>query len=167
MVDIMKKVAPFLVTLVFFFALIAAVTAIAQTEGTSGVIINVSSINEISLSGNPGALTVSSATPGSEPDSVVDSSTTWNISTNNSGMKMTGNIDLAMPSGVTLEVQLQAPGGASSQGYQSLTTTSKDLVLGINGGYGSSLTINYRLSATVNAAIGSGGRTITISLVSQ
>ena len=121
----------------------------------------------MSLSGSPGTLNVNSAVAGYQPDAAVNSASTWNISTNNAAMKMVGRIDSAMPAGLTLEVSLQAPGGASGLGYQTLGTASTDLVSGIGRGFASGLTINYRLTATVDAATGPGGRTVTFSLVSE
>ena len=110
-------------------------------------------------------MTINAATAGSQPDSVMDSSTTY------SGLavlssKITGNLNAAMPTGVTLQVQLQAPSGTSSAGLVTMGTTASNLVTGlvVLAAF-NNLTITYRLSATVSAAIHSNvSRTLTLTL---
>ncbi len=75
------------------------------------VTFSVSAINELSVSGNPGTLTISAATAGSAPNSVSDATTTYSITTNESTRKITAAIDVAMPSGTTLTANLVPPVG--------------------------------------------------------
>ncbi|MHB0937190.1 MAG: hypothetical protein ACYDCO_03120 [Armatimonadota bacterium] len=145
--------------------LFAAVSAYAANSATQTVTYEVSAINEISVSGNPGALTVSTATAGSQPNSVSDSSTTYAITTNGTSMKITGAINTNMPANTTLSVNLTAPTGGTSAGATSLSTVAADLVTGITTLAESGKTIAYTLSATVTAGVvGSASKTVTLTI---
>ena len=140
--------------------------AFAGNSTTQTVTFQVNAINEITVSGNPGALIVSTATAGSEPDQVSDSSTTYNITTNGSNKKITGQLDSAMPSDTTLTVSLVAPSGGTSAGDVALSATAANLVTDINKKKGSSLGITYKFSATVDAGIiSSTSRTATLTIL--
>jgi hypothetical protein len=140
-------------------------TAAAQTA-TQTVTYEVQAVNQISVSGNPSALVVSTASAGSAPTSATNSSTTWAITTNESNKKVTAAINTAMPSGVTLSASLAAPTGATSAGSVALTTTAADLVTGITKLNSSGLTITYTLSATSAAGVvSSSTKTVTFTLV--
>jgi len=137
----------------------------AGNTATQTVTFEVQAINEISVSGNPGNLVVSTATAGSEPDAATDNSTSYSITTNQSSKKITGAIDLAMPANTTLQINLTAPTGGSSAGNVTITTTAADLVTGIATVAESGLTITYTFSATVDAGVvASDSRTITLTL---
>ncbi len=124
----------------------------ASTTATATVTWTVASIDAISVSGNPGTLTVNSATAGSAPSSAADSTTTYSVTTNNTARKVTGAVGVAMPTGVTLSVNLAAPTGGTSIGSVGLTTTAQSLVTGIANLAQSALGITYTLAATVSAA---------------
>ncbi|MDI3543420.1 MAG: hypothetical protein PWP57_1025 [Candidatus Atribacteria bacterium] len=140
--------------------------ALAANTATQTVTYQVDAINEISVSGDPSALTVSTATAGSEPDAVTDNSTTYAITTNETSKKITGAIDTAMPTGLTLEVNLAAPtAGGTSAGDVALSATAADLVTGIAQIAESGLGITYTLSATVAAGVvTSATKTVTLTL---
>lgn len=155
-------VLPLVVALVTGWAGLAS--AASSTQQT--VTFEVQAINEISVSGNPGTLTVSTATAGQQPDAVSDNSTTYAITTNESNKKITVAIDTAMPSAVTLQIQLAAPSGATSAGNVTLSTTAADAVTGITQVAQSGLTITYTLTATVAAGVvGQTTRTVTLTIV--
>lgn len=148
--------------------LVSTALSIAANTATQTITFQVQAVNEISVTGNPAALTVSTATAGSNPDTVTDSSTAYSISTNESTKKITGQITAGgnMPANVTLELSLAAPTGGSSSGYVSLNSTgASDLVTAISTIAESSKTITYRLSATVGAGeVVSDTRVVTITL---
>ncbi|MBI1922902.1 hypothetical protein HYR99_01495 [Candidatus Poribacteria bacterium] len=147
----------------FFFGV--SVLAMAANTATQTVTFEVQAINEISVSGNPGALTVSVATAGSEPTDATNSTTTYNITSNGTGKKITGAINTAMPSGTSLKVSLAAPTGATSAGTVTLSITAANLVTGITQKAESSKTITYTLSATVSAGVvASASKTVTLTL---
>ena len=125
----------------------------------------VQAINEIGVSGNPGALIINAATAGSAPDAVTDATTTWAVTTNEETKKITAAINTAMPSGLTLTVNLGAPTGATSAGAVTLGTTAADVVTSISTLNESSLGITYQLSATSAAGVvASANKTVTFTI---
>ena len=138
----------------------------AGNAANQTVTFQVNAINEISVSGNPASLVVNTATAGSDPDQVSDSSTSYNITTNGSTKKITGQIDTTMPTATALTVNLTAPTGGTSQGDVSLSATPANLVTGITKKKGSNLSITYKFSATVDAGIiTSSTRTATLTIL--
>lgn len=154
-----------LIILIGVALLVWCEVASAGNTATQTVTFEVQAINEISVSGNPGNLVVSTATAGSEPDAVTDNSTTYSITTNESSKKITGSISAAMPTNTTLQINLTAPTGGSSAGNITLGTVAADLVTGIATVAESGLTITYTFSATVDAGVvASDSRTVTLTL---
>lgn len=146
-------------------ALVAATATAAQAQQQT-VTLEVQAINQMSVSGDPGALTISSATAGSAPTAAQDASTTYAFTTNQTGAKITAAVDQALPSGVTLSVALAAPTGATSAGAVALGTTDADLVTGITKLNESGRTITYTLAATAAAGVvSSTSRTVTFTVV--
>ena len=138
--------------------------ASAQTA-TSSVTYEVQAINEMSLSGDPAALVINSATAGSAPDDAVNSATTWAITTNEVSKKVTGAIDTDMPAGVTLSVSLIAPAGGTSAGAKALSAVATDLVTGLGTVQESGMGVTYTLSATTDAGVvASASRTLTYTI---
>ncbi len=137
----------------------------AGDSATQTVTFAVSAINELSVSGNPGALTVATATAGDAPNAVTDGSTSYAITTNETGRKITGAINSAMPDGLTLSVTLAAPTGATSS-KQALSTSAVDLVTGISTLNESGKTITYELQATSAAGVvSSATKTVTFTIL--
>jgi len=122
----------------------------AQTTGSQNITILVEDINEISVSGSPGTLSVHTASAGFQPDDATNSSSTYSLTTNCSNKKITGVLNSTLPPGVTLKVNLAAPAGATSLGDVTLSSTSADLVSGISSTKSAGLSITYKLSATVS-----------------
>lgn len=137
-------------------------TAAAQTA-TQSVSYEVQAISQISFSGSP-SLVISAATAGSAPTS-ASASGSYAITTNESGKKITAQIDSNMPTGVTLTVSLAAAGGGTSEGAVVLSTTPVDAVKGISTVSQSGLAVGYQLSATVAAGVvPAGSRTVTYTI---
>ncbi|HEX8361747.1 MAG TPA: hypothetical protein VF613_16640 [Longimicrobium sp.] len=151
-------------------ALAAAALALTAVAGeasaqSQSVTFSVEPINQMTVSGNPGALTINAATVGSGLTSATDASTTWGITTNQTGTKVTASIEEAMPAGVTLKVQLGAPTNATSANV-TLGTTAADVVTGITKLDETGKTITYTLSATAAAGVvASASRTVTYTVV--
>jgi hypothetical protein len=160
---------PFVPVLAVLFAAVLGGAAMARGGGNTAtqiVSFQVSPINELAVSGNPAALNVNSAAADSQPDEVSDSSTTYSLTTNEEGRTITGRIDSAMPSGVTLKINLQAPSGGTSAGDVILGTGDSTLVTGISDLAASGKTITYKLDATVDAGvIAPASRTVTLTLL--
>lgn len=139
--------------------------AFAADTATQSVTYEVTAINELSVSGNPGALTINAATAGSAPTSVTDTSTTYAITTNQTARKITAAIDTAMPLGVTLKANLAAPTGATSAGAVTLGTVAADAVTGITTLNESGKAITYTLDATAAAGVvTSASKTVTFTI---
>jgi hypothetical protein len=149
------------------FVLGICILAMADNIATQSVSYEVTAINEIEVSGDPGALVVNTAVAGSEPTADTDNTTTWDITTNGAtdGKKLTGVIDTNMPANTTLEINLTAPSGANSSGDVTLSTTVADLVIDIDSVAESGLTITYTLSALIAAGVvPQASKTVTLTL---
>jgi hypothetical protein len=122
----------------------------------------------LTLSGDPGALSITSAVAGSPPSSVANDASAYSLSTSYLSTRITGRLDTALPSGATLEVTLQAPTGGQSMGTVRLSTVDQDLVTSIPSGTHNGLRITYRLSATSAAgAQALASRTVTFAAQSE
>ena len=70
-----------------------------------------------------------------------------------------------MPAGLTLQVNLSAPAGASSAGAQTLSTIAIDVVTSITKLAQSAISVNYSLAATAAAGVvSSTSRTVTYTI---
>ena len=114
------------------FALLASAAAHAGNTATQTVTFSVSAIIELAVSGNPGALAVSGAAAGSNPTTAMDATTSDWVTANQTGQKITGAINTAMPADTTLALTLGTLPGATSAGAVNLTTTATNLVTGIS-----------------------------------
>ncbi len=139
--------------------------AFAADSTTQTVTYEVSEINELAVSGSPGALTVSEATAGSQPDAVTDATTSYDVTTNATDRKLTAAIDTDMPADVTLSLTAAAPTGATAAGKVSLTATAADLVTSITQVAESGLGLTYELDAEVTAGVvPSASKTVTLTI---
>lgn len=127
----------------------------------------------ITVNGNPTMPVVNTAAAGTNPVGVTNGSTTYTITVALKGnlkkkqIKITGQLNQAMPAGTTLTVTLAAPAGGTSLGPVSLTTAPQDLVNGIASANALTQGISYQLSATAAAGVVAlSSRTVTFSMVS-
>lgn len=157
--------ARLLKTLVLSVAGIAGASALAGAQtATQTVTYAVNAINQVSITGSP-SLTVTTAVAGSQPTSPTDATSTWAVTTNQTGAKISGKINTAMPAGLTLRVNLAAPAGATSAGSIALGTTDVDLVTVITKLAQGGLAATYTLDATVAAAVAaSATKTATFTI---
>ncbi|SDX71909.1 hypothetical protein SAMN03080603_00332 [Acetomicrobium thermoterrenum DSM 13490] len=160
----MKKAVTIILTIALALGVYGVAHAADTDTATQSVHFEVAAINEISVSDDPQTLIISEATPGSDPTPVTDSSTTYAITTNGTNKKITAAIGPAMPTGLTLKVELEAPTGATPQPDVVLDTSASDVVTGISQVAASNLTITYTLEATAEAEVGSGSTTVTFTL---
>ena len=145
-----------------------AASTFAASSATQTVTYEVSAINELSVSSPTVSLTVNAASAGSAPTAATNSATSYAITTNEAGRKITGSINSDMPTGVTLAVALAAPSTGFSLGSQSLSTTAVDLVNSIEAVNGSALGISYSLSATSAAGVvPSASKTVTLTITAE
>ena len=128
-----------------------APVAHAQTANQT-VTFAVNAINQIAFAGTP-SLTITTAVAGSAPTSVTDATSTWAVTTNQTGAKISASIPTVMPTGLTLSVNLGNPAAATSAGYMALGTAGVDLVTGITKLGQGSLAVTYKLDATAAAGV--------------
>jgi hypothetical protein len=148
------------------FALAVAFSATEARAQTQTATYEVRAINQMSVSGNPAALVISTAVAGSAPTDATDAATTWAITTNQTGTKVTAAIDLDMPAETALKVHLGAPTNATSAGAVALGAIAKDVVTGITKLNESAKLVTYTLSATAKAGVvASATRTVTYTVV--
>ena len=142
----------------------------AQATATQTVTLAVNSVFKISTSGNPGALTITTGTAGTDAlTSVSDNSTSYSITQNfGNAVKITGHMDAALTSGYTLNLTLASTKGTSAGNVDISNATSGsavDVVTGINRGADAGQTINYSFSALASAGtLSSTSKTITLTL---
>lgn len=149
-------------------ALVLAAPAFAGNSATQTVSYEVQAINELSVSSASVSLVVNSATAGSAPNAATNSSTSYSITTNESGRKIVGALNTDMPAGVTLAVTLGAPDQAISRGKQALSTTPVDLVTGISTLNETGKPIAYELTATSAAGVvPSASKTVTLTIMAE
>lgn len=164
----MKTRKTFAVIFVVAALLCMSAAAYAADSATQTVTFEVQAINEISVSGNPGPLVVNAATAGGALVAATDSSTTYSVTTNDTGKKITAGIDAAMPTGTTLAVEL-ASSEATSAGEADISAATAgaevDVVTGLSTCTDSGQTITYTFSATAAAGVVSGSKTVTFTIV--
>lgn len=138
-------------------------TAAAQTS-TQTVTFAVNAINQIAFTGAP-SLTINSAVAGSEPTSATSTGITWAVTTNQSNAKITASIASAMPTGLTLSVNVATPTGGTSAGSLALGVSAVDVVTGISKLAESALGVTYKLDATAAAGVvASDSRVVTYTI---
>ncbi|MBM2841844.1 MAG: hypothetical protein HW412_2372 [Bacteroidetes bacterium] len=88
----------------------------AQTSATQNVTLTVNTVYKISTSGNPGSMTVTTGTAGTDAlSSVSDNSTTYGITQNfGSTVKLTANLDAALSAGYALQINMASTKGTSA-----------------------------------------------------
>jgi len=138
--------------------------ASADVTATQTVNMEIQAINLLTVSGNPGTLTLAAPTAGNQPAPVTDATTTYNVTTNEANKKITAAIDSAMPSGTTLSVALAATTGGTAAGTTVLTADPSDLVTGISNIAESGKAITYTFGADVTAGAQQIQKTVTFTL---
>ena len=150
-------------------ALASGILSVSLTAGptaTQDVTFAVEAINELAISGAPN-LVINVATAGEDPE--PDTATgTYAITTNETGRKITAALDQAMPAGLTLQVDVAQPTGATSVPAVTLTVADADVVTGISTVSESGNAITYTLSATAEAGVVTEQtRTVTYTITAQ
>ncbi|HEY5439798.1 MAG TPA: hypothetical protein VIJ90_00825 [Gemmatimonadaceae bacterium] len=144
--------------------LFAIPAAQAQTTATQTATFAVNAINQIAFVGAP-SMTITTAVAGSAPTSVTDALSTWAVTTNQTGAKITASIASNMPTGLTLSATLAAPAGATSAGIKALSTVAVDMVTVITKLAQGGLVVTYTLDATPLAGvITSATRVVTYTI---
>ena len=134
--------------------LLFSLTAMNAVEDSTTVYFQVDAIDELTVSGDPGTLVVSTATAGFNPDIDTDSTTTYALTTNGTSSVVTASMDVALTNNNLLYLTLTAPATGISVGPLALTTSAQNLVTGITPVAESPMTITYELDCDIagNAA---------------
>lgn len=140
--------------------------AAAQSRTANAqVTFEIREINELSLSGRFEPLVFTRSGTGSGT-TVVGARTTWEITSNQPGRKVTALLDNELPSGVTLSVSLDPFSDASSQALVPLTTTARDLIVDFGAAHATRLGVTYSLAATPEAGVPAhASRRVTFTIV--
>jgi hypothetical protein len=145
-------------------ALVAVAGSAQAQTATQTVTFAVNAINQIAFVGSP-TLTITTAVAGSAPTSVSNAASTWAVTTNQTGAKITASIPANMPAGLTLSASLAAPVTATSAGFQSLSTTAVDVVTTLTKLNAGALAVTYKLDATAAAGVvASNSRVVTYTI---
>jgi hypothetical protein len=120
-----------------------------------------------SVSGSPGSLVINTSIAGQPPTSDNDATSTYTVKAQNRNkpLKIMARLNAAMPPGVTLTIELQAPTGGVSAGPVTLDATDRELVGSIDNTNAQTRSITYTLSATPAAGVVTPqSRTVTFTL---
>ncbi len=109
--------------------------------------------NQISVSGSPGTMTITTAVPGSQPTSVTNTATTWSVQTNAATHTVTAVLSSALATGITLSLNMSPPPGGVSQGTIALSTTSQTMVTNVQANSTQTQGLTYTLAANVSAGV--------------
>ena len=144
--------------------------AAAQATANQTVSLAVSAVYKIATSGNPGGLTISDGTAGTNAlTTVSDNSTKYSITQNVAGtVKVTANLDAAMSAGYTLQLNLASAKGTSAGTVDISSTTpgaAVNVVSGIALGADANQTITYTFGANASAGtLTSTNKVVTLTL---
>jgi hypothetical protein len=151
-------------------ALITGTAGAQSTTATATVTYSVTASKAISVSGNPASMTVSAGGVGA---TATDATTTYGVTTNATSAspgKITGILGAALPTGVSLSVDLADPdgaGAATSAGSVALNnSTAADLVTSVSNIDVTGKAITYSLAATASAAA-AASQTVVVTYTIQ
>ncbi|HTP12938.1 MAG TPA: hypothetical protein VMM37_04890 [Bacteroidota bacterium] len=142
----------------------------AQASATQNLTLGVNTVYKIATSGNPGALTITTGTAGTDAlTSVSDNSTTYSMTQNfGNTVKITANLDAALASGYTLQINLASSKGTSAGTVDISNATSGsalNVVTAINKGADAGKAISYTFSALASAGtLSSTAKVVTLTL---
>ena len=157
-----------LTAMVFSLVLVESVSA--QDNATQNLTLAVNAVYKIATSGNPGALSITTGTAGTDAlTSVSDNSTTYSITQNFANtVKITANLDAALASGYSLSINLASTKGTSAGAVDISNATSGsalNVVTAIHEGADAGQAIGYTFSALASAGtLSSTSKTVTLTL---
>lgn len=132
--------------LTFIFSLLLANSSLFADSTTAVVTFSILPVTTISISGNPGNLSIA-------PNSTQsDTSTTWSVTCNCPNKQIYGSIDSELPPGVVLAVDLEAPNCGTSMGSVALSTTPQLLISEIASCSSDNLQVKYTIAADSSAS---------------
>ena len=164
----MKKSIVILGVAVLSFALVQ--NAMAQATANLSLSLAVNAVYKIAVTGDPGSMTITTGTAGTNAlTSVSDNSTKYSITQNVAGtVKVTANLDAAMAAGYTLQMNLASTNGTSAGTVDVSATTpgsAVNVVSNIAMGADAAQVITYTFGANASAGtLASTSKTVTLTL---
>jgi hypothetical protein len=164
----MKKSIVVIALVVLSFAV--AQNAMAQAAANQNLSLAVNAVYKIAVSGNPGAMTITDGTAGTNAlTTVSDASTNYSITQNfASTVKVTANLDAAMSAGYTLQLNLASAKGTSAGTVDISATTpasAANVVTAVGLGADANKTITYTFGALASAGVlTSTAKVVTLTL---
>jgi hypothetical protein len=164
----MKK--SIVITAIVALSAFAFQASFAQASATQNLTLAVNTIYKIATSGNPGALTISTGTAGTDAlTAVSDASTTYSITQNfGATVKITANLDAVLPAGYALSINLASAKGTSAGTVDISNATSASalsVVTAIAKGADAGKAITYTFSANASAGtLTSTAKVVTLTL---
>ena len=140
-----------LAALLLLMLCIAPGSAWCDNRATQTVTFTMPAINNITTSGSPGQLEVFTTSNGQGTFEASDSSTTYSFYTNGKSRVITASLDMDTPNHTALQVRFEAPSGANSAGFVTLSTVPQILVSGIGKSREMNIPIIYKLLAEKEA----------------
>jgi hypothetical protein len=141
-----------------------------QANATQNLTLAVNAIYKIATSGNPGALTITTGTAGTDAlTSVSDASTTYSMTQNfGNTVKITANVDAALAAGYQLQINLASTKGTSAGTVDISNATSGSAVTVVSAiakGADAAKAITYTFSANASAGtLASTAKVVTLTL---
>lgn len=164
----MKKLIRFFASAVLSMVLVQS--SFAQATATQNVTLAVNTVYKIATSGNPGPLTITTGTAGVDAlTSVSDNSTTYSITQNfGNTVKITANLDSALPVGYALQLTLASSKGTSAGAVDissAISGSAVNVVTAIQRGADAGQAIGYAFSANASAGtLSSTAKVVTLTL---
>ena len=164
----MKKSIVILGVAILSMALVSNVMAQATANQTVSLAVN--AVYKIATSGNPGGLTITTGTAGTDALSTVsDNTTTYSITQNVAvTVKVTANLNSALSAGYTLQLNLASSKGTSAGTVDISGTTpgsALNVVTGIAMGADANQTVTYTFGANASAGtLSSTNKVVTLTL---
>jgi hypothetical protein len=164
----MKKAL--MVLVIGILSLLVMENAFAQATTNQNLTLAVNSVYKISTSGNPAPLTITTGTAGSDNlVAATDNSTTYSITQNfGNTVKVTANLDAALPAGYTLTITLASTKGTSIPNVDISNATAgsaANVVTAMNIGADANQAIAYSFSALASAGtLASTAKTVTLTI---
>lgn len=144
------------------YLVLFAVMVFAADNDNHQVTVTVNAINELAVTGGDITLTISTATPGSNPDAATDATCGLQWTTTEASKKITVVTDQAAAN-YTLKVQATSVSGGTSAGQITITNSAQDLVTGVATTTGN-CTLSYEASATAAQGAGTVVHVITYTI---
>jgi len=145
-------------------------SAMAQDHANQSLNLSVDAVYKIAVSGDPGALKITTGTAGVDAlTAVSDNSTKYSITQNVAGtVKVTANLDAALAAGYTLQMNLTSSKGTSAGTVDISGTTpagAVNVVSSIAMGADANQVITYTFGASASAGtLSSTSKVVTLTL---